>query len=141
MKKRGFGVGLYNGVGGKVEPSETVRDCAIRECQEEIGVTPKDIRLVGRLDFTDGDDPNIHFDMFIYECWEWDGEPHETEEMRPEWRTTDDIPFDDMWPDDQIWLPHFLARSPFEGAMHSTTTKIFSHSIRVVSSVSEGEAI
>lgn len=30
-KKRGFGVGKYNGFGGKVEPGELPRDAAIRE--------------------------------------------------------------------------------------------------------------
>lgn len=138
MKKRGFGAGLYNGVGGKVEPGETVRQCAIRECQEEIGVTPKHITLAGHLDFTDGDDSNVHFDMYIYECRDWEGEPQETEEMRPLWCDIDKLPFDKMWPGDEIWLPYFVAGKPFEGRMRCSTTKLFSHSIRVVSSVSEG---
>lgn len=30
-KKRGVGAGLYNGPGGKVEPDESPRECAVRE--------------------------------------------------------------------------------------------------------------
>ncbi len=40
MKKRGFGSGRWNGVGGKFESGETAEQATIRECQEEIGVTP-----------------------------------------------------------------------------------------------------
>ena len=40
MKKRGFGAGKYNGIGGKLEPDETVEQAMVRETQEEIGVTP-----------------------------------------------------------------------------------------------------
>ena len=35
-KKRGFGVGKFNGIGGKVEKDETIEGAMIRETQEEI---------------------------------------------------------------------------------------------------------
>lgn len=38
MKKRGFGVGKWNGFGGKVQEGETIRECARRETQEECGL-------------------------------------------------------------------------------------------------------
>lgn len=41
MKKRGFGVGKFNGVGGKVEVGESEQEAAIREAEEEIGVKIK----------------------------------------------------------------------------------------------------
>jgi 8-oxo-dGTP pyrophosphatase MutT (NUDIX family) len=31
MKKRGFGVGKWNGTGGKLQPGETVEEAMIRE--------------------------------------------------------------------------------------------------------------
>ena len=39
MKKRGFGVGKWNGFGGKVEAGETVVEAAAREVNEECGLT------------------------------------------------------------------------------------------------------
>ncbi|SYW82352.1 uncharacterized protein UBRO2_04474 [Ustilago bromivora] len=36
--KRGFGKGTYNGIGGKLNPSETARESIIRETAEEINV-------------------------------------------------------------------------------------------------------
>jgi 8-oxo-dGTP pyrophosphatase MutT (NUDIX family) len=46
MKKRGFGQGKWNGAGGKAEPGETPLQAAIRETEEEIGVTPIEPRKV-----------------------------------------------------------------------------------------------
>ncbi|KAJ1791341.1 hypothetical protein LPJ59_005004 [Coemansia sp. RSA 2399] len=39
LKKRGMGVGLWNGFGGKVEPEETFDECAHRELKVVIGAT------------------------------------------------------------------------------------------------------
>ena len=37
MKKRGFGVGKWNGFGGKLHANETMVECAARELHEESG--------------------------------------------------------------------------------------------------------
>lgn len=36
-------------------------------------------------------------------------------EMRPQWFHTDQIPFNDMWPDDKLWFPMLLNGESFEG--------------------------
>ena len=38
----------------------------------------------------------------------YQGSPRETREARPFWTALDQIPFDQMWPDDRIWLPRVL---------------------------------
>ena len=35
--------------------------------------------------------------------------------MRPQWFEADQIPFDDMWPDDKLWFPMLLKGEKFEG--------------------------
>ena len=47
MKKRGFGKGKWNGVGGKVQRGETTKEAAIRETKEEIGVVPRSLERKG----------------------------------------------------------------------------------------------
>lgn len=44
--------GLYNFVGGKVEPGEASDSAAYRELQEETGITRQDMRLYRMMDFT-----------------------------------------------------------------------------------------
>jgi 8-oxo-dGTP pyrophosphatase MutT (NUDIX family) len=110
MKKRGFGVGLWNGVGGKPEANESIEQTAIRECSEEINVVPKKLNKVAVLDFFFPDkksDWNQQVHVFL--CDEWSGEPIETEEMKPQWYQIKDIPFDLMWEDDNFWLPGVLS--------------------------------
>lgn len=52
-KRRGMGFGKWNGFGGKLEPGETMRQCAVRELQEECGLTaaPEALELVADLYF------------------------------------------------------------------------------------------
>jgi 8-oxo-dGTP pyrophosphatase MutT (NUDIX family) len=111
MKKRGFGAGHWNGAGGKVEPGETVEGAARRETLEEIGVTVGFLRQVAVLRFYFADDlndplQNIH--CTVYLCDNWEGEPVESEEMRPAWFGDGVVPYDEMWPDDRYWLPQVL---------------------------------
>ncbi|MFZ2125256.1 MAG: 8-oxo-dGTP diphosphatase [Candidatus Saccharimonadales bacterium] len=109
MKKRGFGAGRWNGVGGKPDIGEAIEQTAVRECQEEIGVTPLDLKHVATLDFHFPIDKS-DFDMqaVVYSCSKWQGEPTETEEMQPAWYKFADIPYDKMWADDKYWLPTVL---------------------------------
>lgn len=50
-KLRGFAKGSFNGVGGKLLPSESARSSVIRETQEETGLSLKagEVELVGRV--------------------------------------------------------------------------------------------
>jgi 8-oxo-dGTP diphosphatase len=114
MKKRGFGAGKWNGVGGKVEPGETPEEAAIRECREEIGVTPEGLNLMGNLHFADL--PDTEHYCHVYVATDWKGELSETEEMRPQWFAIKDIPYADMWPDDRLWLPELILGNPFKGS-------------------------
>ena len=50
MKKRGFGAGRWNGVGGKLEAGEDIEEAAIRECQEEIGCDVTNLRELGIIE-------------------------------------------------------------------------------------------
>lgn len=109
LKKRGFGAGLLNGIGGKREADETITQTMIRETQEEIGVTPKVFMEVGIINFEEyynGEKELIKMHVFIAN--DYDGEVQETEEMKPCWYDLDKIPYDNMFKDDRVWLPLIL---------------------------------
>lgn len=114
MKKRGFGAGRWNGFGGKVEPGETIEDAAKREVWEEAGIKVTDIEKVGHIDFEFVGDP-IALEVSIFKAGSFSGEPVESDEMKPQWFHKDEIPFEQMWPDDKHWFPLFLADKKFTG--------------------------
>ena len=116
MKKRGFGNGLWNGAGGKVDPGETVEQAMIRECQEEISVTPTTYERVAYHDFVnDAATTPWQQQVHAYICTEWTGEPTESEEMKPQWFALGEIPYAQMWQDDQLWVPLVLKGKKVQG--------------------------
>lgn len=117
MKKRGFGAGHWNGVGGKIEPNETIEQAIVRETQEEIEVTPLKWHKVAEHDFLMDSDTDKSWHMYVHTfiCDEWQGEPTESEEMKPQWYNIDAIPYDHMWQDDPFWLPQVLAGQKVSG--------------------------
>jgi 8-oxo-dGTP pyrophosphatase MutT (NUDIX family) len=117
MKKRGFGEGKWNGVGGKVQPDESVSHAAVRETEEEIGVmaAERDMEFMGELHFRSSTNEKLNWDVHVFFLRAWQGEPQESEEMRPQWYPIDQLPFDRMWPDDRHWLPRLLAGEKIVG--------------------------
>lgn len=131
MKKRGFGVGRWNGVGGKVKQNETIEQALVRECQEEIGVTPLDYNKVALIRFHEfSGNQKSDMEVHVYFCSRWQNEPAESEEMAPRWFETSQLPFDDMWPDDLYWLPKVLAGQKLTAEFHlDKDDKIIKHKL------------
>lgn len=112
-KKRGLGAGKINGPGGKIETGETPKQCAIRETQEELCITPHNVEFCGDLyfQFIDGFSIRAH----VYKADQFDGEPTETDEAIPHWFDLSDIPYHEMWEDDVTWIPLMLKGQLFSG--------------------------
>jgi len=111
MKKRGFGVGKWNGVGGKIDlekGDKSIIDAAIRETEEEIGVRVRELEKVALLNFTFPYNKDWDQIVHVFLAQNWEGEPAESEEMVPKWFKIHEIPYDKMWDDDRIWLPEVL---------------------------------
>jgi 8-oxo-dGTP diphosphatase len=124
-KKRGLGGGKINGPGGRLEAGETAEAAAIRETQEETGVTPLGLELGGELFFQFLDGYKLHVAVFAASgCT---GELIETAEATPMWTDLDKIPYHEMWQDDPIWLPLLIARRKFRGYFLFDGEKLLSH--------------
>lgn len=111
IKKRRFGKDKWNGYGGKPEESdESLEATCIRETREEVGITVEreDLEYRGSIDFYFLESPEFDQRVHIWTFTQWTGEPHETQEMMPQWFTFADIPYEAMWVDDKYWLPEML---------------------------------
>ncbi len=115
MKKRGFGMGNWNGFGGKVEDGESIEDATKRELFEEAGINALDLEKMGVLDFSWKNKPEDILEVNIFKCINFEGVITESEEMKPEWFDADKIPYDKMWSDDKYWIPLFLDNKKFNG--------------------------
>lgn len=109
MKKRGFGEGRWNGIGGKVGKGETIEEAMLRETKEEIDVEPTVFSQVAKITFDQyfkKEHALMSVNVFI--ATKWKGEPTESEEMKPQWFSINALPYDAMWADDPYWLPLVL---------------------------------
>lgn len=126
-KKRGLGAGKINGPGGRLDDGETPLECAIREVEEELRISPSGVGEVGELQFQFVDGYSIH--VWVFRATDYVGTPQETDEADPLWTPISEIPYDRMWPDDRIWLPLLLADRPFLGRFVFDGDRMLDHEL------------
>ena len=135
MKKKGFGEGKLNGIGGKVKETEgeTVEQALLRETLEEIGVKPLNYKRKAILKFFFPEAPqdkNWNQKVYVFLIDKWEGEPKESDEMKPQWIPMDAIPYPRMWADDPYWLPKVLAGKNVQGEFNfNSEGGVISHSV------------
>jgi len=120
MKKRGFGAGKWNGAGGKINAGETIEEATTREVDEELGVklNEKHLENFGDIKFYFKNKPDWDTRVHVFLIKSWEGEPRESEEMKPQWYKYQEIPYDEMWIDDIYWLPKVLNGHKIEAEFH-----------------------
>jgi 8-oxo-dGTP diphosphatase len=126
-KKRGLGAGKINAPGGRLEIGETPHECAIRETQEEVGLTPIGVQERGQLHFQFADGYSLHCTVFT--ASDFSGELIETDEALPLWTEIDAIPYEEMWADDIHWLPGVLNGGTFRGYFHFDNETMLTNSV------------
>ena len=112
-KKRGLGAGKISGPGGRLEVGESLIECAVRETEEELLVTPIAPKYRGELRFQFLDRYSIHTHVFT--SVDFTGVPTETDEAIPLWTAIDGLPYNEMWEDDPLWLPRILKGQSVSG--------------------------
>ena len=126
-KKRGHGAGLVNGPGGKLEAGETPIQCAVREVEEETGIHPIGARLVGELHFQYASGDSVY--GYAFRAGAYSGALVETDEATPFWVPLAEIPYDEMWDDDRVWLPLLLESRPFIGRFLVHDDRLFQYEV------------
>ena len=90
---------------------------------------------VAELDFVQDAETENPWHMFVYAyvAEAWEGEPAESEEMRPKWFHVEDLPYGDMWDDDEFWLPYVLDGKKVVGEFtFDINDRLLTHDVRVV---------
>ena len=113
----GLGENLIAGIGGKVGDTpeiqnETPEEAIDREANEEIGVKVMEKQYRGRVRFIFSHKPpdsKWNNDVKVYSITGWKGSPTETESTKPLWFSINDIPWKNMWEDNEHWLPKVLS--------------------------------
>jgi 8-oxo-dGTP pyrophosphatase MutT (NUDIX family) len=77
--------------GGKLEPNETPKDAAIRECFEETGVKVVHCCLIYRRDEMRDRPEGEDFHTYCYYGTKWEGEPHNSEEGEVAWLSEEEL--------------------------------------------------
>ena len=131
LKKTGLGKGKVNAPGGRLEAGENFLEAAIRECKEEVSLTPlrPEKRMELHFQFTSG--YALYGEAFFTDSWE--GEPASSEEADPFWCDVDKLPWENMWEDDRHWLPLALAGKKLRGFYVFDDDKMLSEKLEELS--------
>lgn len=113
-KLRGFGASKIVLPGGHKQKGETMRDCAIREFREEVGLIPQNPHHLGslRYQFLQG----FKLQIEVFYAQNYHGDLCTSDEAEPFWQQINAIPFDQMWSDTQHWMPLALEQKTFQGS-------------------------
>lgn len=116
MKKanRGISVGKWNAPGGKSEPGETPEECARREVLEETGLAVSEPFYHGALTFMMDGGKTLHTRAHLFSTSKARGIVRSSDEGEVKWFPLNGLPFDEMWEDDQFWIPLMLRRVRFD---------------------------
>jgi len=127
-KKRGLGKGKINAPGGRLEPGETPFAAAVRETEEEVGLTPSGLAHAGELSFIFTDGYSLSCSVITAEGYT--GNPIETDEAVPFWCGETELPYHRMWTDDRLWIPLLLDEIPFRGFFIFRDDQMLDHLLR-----------
>lgn len=132
-KKQGFGQGRWNGFGGKVNEKESIVLAVKRELAEECGLIAKSLEPIGIVNFEFRKNPGRILEVHLFKCDDFNGEVKESDEMRPQWFLSEELPVDEMWDDDKYWLPLFLQGKKFTGYfLFAENDKVIKHELKIV---------
>lgn len=102
--------GKYNGLGGHIEPGETPYQAAVREVQEEAGLTVAVLTLRAVVHATLPEPPGVIFFVFVGEAPA--GEPRPSAEGIPEWVSLSSLYALPLVEDLPQLLPRVLSSGP-----------------------------
>ncbi len=102
-KKNDFNEGKWIGVGGKLEPGETMVQAMKREIKEETGLQVEGYAYYGKIDFLNDSCPAER--MYLFKVTSFSGDERECDEGDLAWVKKEEMDKLPMWEGDKAFLP------------------------------------
>ena len=127
-KENDYHEGKWNGLGGKLEETETPEECVIREVKEESGLTISSPRLHGFITFPlfDGKDD---WYVFIFTADKFEGQLIDSSEGRLEWIPNNKVTQLNLWDGDAIFLKWLNQEKFFSANFNYENGKYIDHQV------------
>ncbi|MBU0975197.1 MAG: NUDIX domain-containing protein [Patescibacteria group bacterium] len=133
-KKVALDLGKYliTGIGGKIENGESAEEAVAREVEEEIKVKLQELTRIGKVIFLFPNKPAWNQEVYIYASTRWEGEPTETEPIKPNWYSTDKLPASQMWEDNLYIIPEVLKGKKIDAIfLYDNNKRVVEYHIKV----------
>lgn len=115
-KEQDLNAGKWIGIGGKLEPGETVLECMKRECLEETGLNWQNpiFRGIVTFNYQSEEEQEITTEqMFLFAGGSFSGEQKECLEGNLEWIPVEELSGLNLWEGDRIFIELLLSEHPF----------------------------
>jgi len=96
-------------------PGELPERAAGREIYEETGLRVSGLLFQGILNFYLGESKQLDQTVFLFVCRKFTGRIRQSNEGELRWFSVDEIPYQEMWEDDRVWLPSLLEGKSLAG--------------------------
>ncbi len=113
-------IGKYNGLGGKLNPSENIVTGMKREIREEAGIECEQLQLAGTISWPGFGPKGEDWFGFLFRILEWSGTVRNSnEEGTLHWVPCDEVLSLPLWSGDRFFLPDLfnLEAPSFHGVM------------------------
>ncbi len=132
---RGISKSKWNGVGGKLDPGETPEQNALRETIEETGLTVSNLLYHGVINFHNYGKEEVDFVVHLFSTKEFSGKLSLKSDDGGElqWFPLDKLPMNEMWKDDEFWMPLLLHGKRFDADFYfdEGNKNIIKHEIKI----------
>lgn len=100
--------------------------------KEETNLIVNNIQPYGVLlfEYQKNNNPEKYEEVHVFRTNDYSGNMKESSEMIPKWFDVNNIPYDNMWPDDKHWMPYLLNKDCFEGYFGYNDGKLVTPYIR-----------
>ena len=122
------GVVALSAPGGRIEVGESAEAYAIREVHEEVGIRVQSLSLRALLRYHDPAE-GIAMAGYAFVLSDFRGADAPSAEADPFWCRMDEIPYDEMWENDRIWLPRVLKGERIRADFRSCRGRLVAHTV------------